>query len=82
VGGALSILLCIWPLALLCVLLLALGDLLDRSGAQGSWAPSSRNFFEGALYPGSGTTSTGLNFGALDLPYSAPVAGLPDNFPH
>lgn len=82
VGGTLSILLCVLSLVLLCVLPLALVNLLDCSGAQGSWTPSSWNFFEGALYPSSGTTSTGLNFGAFDLPYSAPVAGLSDNFPH
>lgn len=82
VGGALSILLCVLSLALLCILSLALGDLLDRSGAQSTWTPSSWNFFEGALYPSSGTPSTGWKFGAFNLPYSAPVAGLSYNFSH
>ncbi len=81
-GGALSILLCVLSLALLCVLSLALGNLLDRSGAQGSWTPSSWDLFEGALYPSSGTTSTGRDFRAFNLPYPAPVAGLSYNFPH
>ncbi len=64
----------------LCILPLAFGDLLDCLWAQRPRASDLWYLLESALYPGSCTSITWGELGALDLPYSTPVAGLSYDF--